>query len=163
MNKIRILVTLSIDGFYVPQKWQRSLGFDASQYEHFCHDADAVLTGKREYKKLREIELNCGVPVYAIQKDGSLIRADESRSLAIDLLENEDKKTIMIISNNRKQVSILLKKCPVNEIVICLFPFILGKGKRAFLTLREYSLWKVKSRQVYDTGITVLFYIRKQE
>ena len=73
MSKIRILTTLSIDGFYVPQKWQKPFGFGASQYKNFCQDADAVLINKDEYKNLREIELDCGKPVYAIQKDRSLM------------------------------------------------------------------------------------------
>ena len=163
MNKIRILAILSIDGFFVPQKWQRSFGFDASQYEHFCRDADAVLTDKSEYKNLREIELNCGIPVYAIQKDCSLVRNGESRSLIIDQLENEDKKTIVVVGNNRRLTSALLNKACANEIVICLFPLILGKGKRPFPALPEHLVWKVKNRQLYDIGITALFYIRKQE
>lgn len=163
MNRIRILATLSIDGFYVPQKWQRSFGFDASQYEHFCRDADAVLTDKSEYKNLWEIELDCGIPVYAIQKDCSLVKNGESRSLTIDQLENENKKTIVVIGNNRKLTSVLLNKYRVDEIVIYQFPFLLGKGKRPFPALPEHSVWKVKSRQLYDTGITALSYIRKQE
>lgn len=163
MNRIRILATLSIDGFYVSQKWQRSFGFDASQYEHFCRDANVVLTDKSEYKNWREIELDCGIPVYAIQKDCLLVKNGESRSLTIDQLDNEDKKTIVVVGNNRELTSILLNKSCVDEIVIYQFPLLLGKGKRPFPALPEHSVWKVKSRQLYDTGITALLYIREQE
>lgn len=161
MNKIRILATSSIDGFYVPQKLQRSFDFEASQYEHFCRDADAILTENSEYKNLREIELDCGIPVYAIQKDYSLVKDAESRSLTIDQLQDKEKETIVVVGDNRGLVSVLLNKDCVDEIVIYLFPLILGKGKRAFSALPEYSIWKVKSRQLYDVGITALHYIRK--
>lgn len=164
MSKIRILTTLSIDGFYVPQKWQKSFGFGASQYKNLCQDADAVLINKDEYKNLREIELDCGKPVYAIQKDRSLMlygNAGESRSLTIEELENEGKKTMVVIGNNRELINVLVNKGNINEICIYLFPLLLGKGKRVFPASPEYSLWKIKSRQLYDSGITTLHYIRE--
>lgn len=92
-----------------------------------------------------------------------LVKNGESRSLTIDQLDNEDKKTIVVVGNNRELTSILLNKSCVDEIVIYQFPLLLGKGKRPFPALPEHSVWKVKSRQLYDTGITALLYIREQE
>lgn len=164
MSKIRILTPLSIDGFYVPQRLQKLFGFGVSQYENLCQDADAVLINKDEYKNLREIEMDCGKPVYAIQKDRSLVLhggAGENRVMTIEELENKDNKTIVIIGNNRDQTNILLQKNGESEIWVYLFPIVLGKGKRIFPALPEYSLWKVKSRQLYDSGITVICYNRK--
>ncbi len=163
MIKIRNLITLSIDGFYVPPKLQKLFGFDALQYKSFCRDADAVLTNKSEYKKLREIELDCGIPVYVMQKGCSVLyeNNDESRRVTIDELENKGKKNIVIIGNSRELSSVLLNKACTDEIGIYLFPLILGKGKRILSALSGYSRWKVKSRQLYDSGITVLHYIRE--
>lgn len=163
MIKIRILITLSIDGFYVPPKLQKLFGFDALQYKSFCRDADAVLTDKSEYKNLRVIELDYGLPVYVMQNGYSVLyeNNNESRSITIDELENKGKKNIVIIGTNRKLVGFLVNKACVDEIGIYLFPLILGKGKRIFPALPEYSLWKVKSRQLYDSGITALHYVRK--
>lgn len=163
MIKIKILIALSIDGFYVPQKSQKLFGFDALQYKSFCRGADAVLANKSENKELREIELDYGIPVYVMQNGYSVLHEndDESRSITIDELENRGKKNIVIIGANRKLIGFLVNKACVDEIGIYLFPLILGKGKRIFPALPEYSLWKVKSRQLYDSGITALHYVRK--
>lgn len=163
MIKIRILITLSIDGFYVPQKSQKLFGFGALQYKSFCRNADAVLTNKSEYKNLREIELDYGIPVYIMQNGYSVLyeNDDESQSITIDELENKGKKNIVIIGSDRKLAGGLVNKVCVDEIGLYLFPLILGKGKRIFPALPEYSLWKVKSRQLYDSGITALHYVRK--
>ena len=158
MSKIRIVTTLSIDGFCVPQKLQELFGFNASQYENLCLDADAVLINKDEYMNLREIELDCGMPLYVIQKDCSLMSDDESRRLTIGDLESEGKKNIVIIGNKPTLIYSLLNNDQLDEISICQFPVILGKGKRIFPALLEYSLWKVKSRQLFDSCITIIHY-----
>lgn len=166
MNKITILITMSIDGLCVPQKIQKLFGFNISQFEEACRNVDAIVTNKSEYKNLREIELDCGKPVYVLRKDGSLVLPDsttENKPSTIEELQDEGKKNIAIIGNNRELLNILLNKDRVDEIVIYQFPLLLGKGKRPFPALPEHSLWKVKSRQLYDTGITALLYIRKQE
>lgn len=167
MNKITILTAMSIDGFYVPQKIQKLFGFNTSQYEEVCRDMDAVLTNQSEYKNVREIELDCGKPVYVIRKDRSIVlpgSTTENRLLTIGELHNEGKKNIVIIGNNSELVNILLNKACVDEIVTCLFPVILGKGKRAFSALPGYSVWKVKSRQLYDAGITAIqYYIENKQ
>lgn len=163
MIKIRILITLSIDGFYVPPKLQKLFEFNALQYKSFCRDADAVLTDKSEYKNLRVIEMDCGLPVYVMQKGCSVLyeNNDESRSVTIDELENKGKKNIVITGNSRELASVLLNKACTDEIGIYLFPIILRKGKRVLSDLSGYSRWKVKSRQLYDSGITALHYVRE--
>lgn len=164
MNKITILITMSMDGLNVPQKVQKLFNFNTSQYEEVCRNADVVLTNQSEYKNLREIELDCGKPVYVIRKDRSIVlpgSTTENRLLTIEELHNEGKKNIVIIGNNRELVNILLNKASVDEIYTYLFPVILGKGKRTFSALPQYSMWKVKSRVLYDTAITVLHYIRQ--
>lgn len=163
MIKIRILITLSIDGFYVPPKLQKLFEFNALQYKSLCRDADAVLTDKSEYKNLRVIEMDCGLPVYVMQKGCSVLyeNNDESRSVTIDELENKGKKNIVITGNSRELAGVLLNKACTDEIGIYLFPIILRKGKRVLSALSGYSRWKVKSRQLYDSGITALHYVRE--
>lgn len=163
MIKIRILITLSIDGFYVPPRLQKLFEFNALQYKSFYRDADAVLTDKSEYKNLRVIEMDCGLPVYVMQKGCSVLyeNNDESRSVTIDELENKGKKNIVITGNSQELASVLLNKAYTDEIGIYLFPIILRKGKRVLSALSGYSRWKVKSRQLYDSGITALHYVRE--
>lgn len=163
MIKIRILITLSIDGFYVPPKLQKLFEFNALQYKSLCRDADAVLTDKSEYKNLRVMEMDCGLPVYVMQKGCSVLyeNNDESRSVTIDELENKGKKNIVITGNSRELAGVLLNKACTDEIGIYLFPIILRKGKRVLSALSGYSRWKVKSRQLYDSGITALHYVRE--
>lgn len=69
MRTIRILATLSIDGFYVPLKLQQQYNFDSSEYENCYRSADVILTNISGLKDLREIELKLGNPAYKIQKD----------------------------------------------------------------------------------------------
>lgn len=164
MRKIRILAAMSMDGFYIPLKEsQRLCNFDVSEYAEFCREADAVLTTVTEYKKMREIELTHGKPVYMIKEDTSLALEKETTGnnpLTIEELQKSGKENILITGNCRNLISSLLNKNRVDEINTILFPVILGRGKRIFSTL-PLSLWKVKSRQLSDLGITAIQYNKK--
>lgn len=153
-----------MDSFYVSLKEsQRLYNFNIPEYAEFCQEADAVLTTVSEYKKIREIELTHGKPVYMIKQNTSLTLEKETTGnnpLTIEELQNDGKENILIIGNCRNLINSLLNKNQVDEIDIVLFPVILGKGKRIFSAL-PFSLWKVKSRQLSDLGITAIQYNKK--
>lgn len=164
MRKIRILAAMSMDGFYVSLKEsQRLYNFNIQEYAEFCQEADAVLTTVSEYKKIREIELTHGKPVYISLQDTSLTLEKETTGnslLTIEELQKDGKENIFIMGNCRKLINSLLNKNRVDEIYTILFPVILGKGKRIFSAL-PFSLWKVKSRQLLDSGINIIQYNKK--
>lgn len=163
MRKIRILITTSIDGLHVPLKLQQLCNFNISACEELFRDIGAVVTTPGEYKTLWEIEFDHGKPVYICKKDTSLVWKNgttENKSLSIQDLQKQGKDTILILGNNRALITSLLNDNRINEIILCIFPVILGKGKRTFSALPE-SLWKVKSRQLLDCGTTAIHYYKK--
>ena len=164
MRKIRILAAMSIDGLHVPLKIQQLCNFHITACEDLYRDTGTVLTTAGQYKAFREIELNYGKPVYICKKDTSLVCKDGitgNKPLTIQELEKQGGDAILILGNSRELITTLLNNNRVDEIILCIFPVILGKGKRIFPALPDYSLWKIKKRQLHDSGMTVIhFYIQ---
>ena len=150
---------MSIDGFYVPLKLQQQYGFESSECECIYRDVDVIVTNASGYSKLRTIELSFGKSVYIIKKDMTLTshsNKTENKPLTIEELEERNNGVTLIVGNDRKLISSLFHKSWIDEITICLFPVLLGKGKRLFPSLLNRSKWNVKGRQLYDSGITAI-------
>lgn len=163
MRRIRILVSLSIDGFCIPSKLLSQYNFDSLKYEDFYSNADIILTNIGGLKKLRVIELKLGKPVYKIKKDMSLAPAFntiEKKTLSIEELRNGNKGIMLLIVDSRNLINTLFQKGWIDEMNICFFPVLLSKGKRLLSSLPNYSEWNVKGRLLYDSGITAIHYYK---
>lgn len=159
MKTIRILATLSIDGFYMPFELQQQYNFEPYEYQSFHYGTDSILINTREYKELEIKGTDIERKTCIIQKNISLLyhtTKDKNIFQAIKQLKKEEKGILLLVGNNRTLINKLLNENLVDEISIYLFPILLGKGKRMFPVLSEQLKWKVKNRQIYDSGITMI-------
>lgn len=157
MSKIKILATLSIDGFYVPLDSQRLLGFNTPEYEELCQDAEGILINSSGYKELQGMELSLGKSVYKIKRD-RLLQSSDNKFLSFSELTKKVNELIIIAGNNQRLLNYLIGQSLVKELVVCVFPVILGRGKRLFPPLSDKIIWKVTKRQIFDSGITTIYY-----
>lgn len=161
MPTISLFLVSSMDGFYLPLDLQCFYGFDVAEYENLYCDAGIILTTPGGYTELSEKVISQKKQVYKVSKDMSLIPYNKELTnvfTTIDELKKVGKKNVLVIGNDNKLNSYLFSKDWVDEIIVCTFPILLGKGQRAFPALPAKKSWSVKGHKLFDTGLTVIFY-----
>lgn len=164
MRTIRLFAALSIDGFLIPYETQQSLDPDFSDYKAYYQNAAIILTSRKGSQKLTKemgIEKDKIAITYISTSDKS-ISGDTADKILSSILRQKNRKTgyVAITEDNRKLIALLLEERLVDEMEICIIPVLLGKGKRLFPTLLNGIIWKVKSRQIGDSDITLIHYYK---
>lgn len=161
--KIQFFAALSMDGFYMPLDMQQLCGFNSSEYESLYQDADVILINRSEYKNFQKRKIDFKKPIYVISK-GMLLTSqnclEENKYLTVQQLKREVNGNISVIVNIPKLINRFLHENLIDEMVICIFPVLLGKGKRLFPTLSDKMIWKVKKYQFFGSGTTTVCYQR---
>lgn len=166
MGTIRVFIVSSVDGFYLPLDLQRFYGFDDLEYQNLYRGADIILTNSGRYAKLEYNELNRRKQMYRVTKDMSLLPYDKKKPNELDTIEQikeVKKKNVLVIGNDNNLNSYLFGKNWVDEIIICLFPVTLGKGRRSFPVSDDKKSWDIKGRQLFKEGLTMIFYGRDEQ
>lgn len=160
MRTIRLFITQSIDGFSVP--YERQLVFDPELAEHkkYYQEAIVVLTSKTNYRFL--------TGVFGVTAD-KIIYTDEfvtsSGNIDVSNIENSirsfiknRKGYIAVFVEDKALVAHLLNAKLVYSLSVCVLPLLLGKGKQGFPNLSNESEWHIRSREIFDSGMTITVY-----
>lgn len=161
MGAIRVFIVSSIDGFYLPLDLQRFYGFDDLEYQNLYRDADIILTNSGRYAKLEHEKTHRKQQMYKVAKNMALLSCNKENIYGLTSLEQlkeVEKRDVLVIGNDNKLNSYLFSKKWVDEIIVCLFPVTLGKGRRSFPAYVDQKSWITKGRQLYNEGLTMIFY-----
>lgn len=161
MGTISMFLVSSIDGFYLPLDLQCFYGFDVAEYENLYCDAGIILTTPGGYTELSKEVIRQKKQVYKVSKEMSLVPYNKEFTnvfTTIDQLKKVGKKKVLVIGNDNKLNGYLFSMDWVDEIIVCTFPILLGKGQRAFPVLPKRKSWSVKGHKLFDRGLTVIFY-----
>lgn len=161
MGAIRLFLVSSMDGFYLPLNLQRLYGFEVADYENLYQDANIILTTLGGYAKLEDKEFNKKKRMYKVNKDMSLLPYGNTSTedlMTIEQIKEVKKGNVLVIGNDNKLNSYLFEKNWVDEIILCQFPVMLGKGRRSFPTFADNRCWDVKGYQFFEKGITMIIY-----
>lgn len=163
MGAIRVFLVSSMDGYYLPLNLQRLHGFEVADYENLYQDANIILTTLGGYAKLENKESNKKKQMYKVNKDRSLLPYDNDDTntdevMTIEKIKGEKKGSVLVIGNDNKLNNYLFEKNWVDEIILCQFPLVLGKGRRSFPAIADSRCWNVKGYQFFEKGITMIVY-----
>ena len=134
-------------------------------YKELLSSVDTVIMGGRTYREIMKMDVIWPYPkqmTYVVSRNEWEISEKisfitENIIETITELRNQEGKDIWLAGGG-ELTSMLLEADLVDEMQICYFPVILGKGIPLFLEQTKESKWKIIKTKVYDSGVLKIDY-----
>lgn len=163
MRTIRLFITQSINGFSVP--YERQLVFDPklAEYKKYYQESIAVLASRTTCSLLTDV---FGVTADKIIYTDEYVTSSGNIDMtniehAIRLFIKNKRGYIAVLAEDKALVAHLLNAKLVYSLSVCVLPLLIGKGEQIFPNLSNESEWHIRSREIFDSGMTITHYLEQ--
>lgn len=181
-SKIKVYIGTTIDG-YIARKndsldwlleFPNPKGIDHGYFQ-FLSEIDTVIIGRKTYEEdLKYAKLNMGGKwadgnnrIYVITTNENYIPQTENTKVisqldknTIDKIKTESQKDIYVVGGGQI-ISELLNISAIEEMILCIFPIVIGSGIRLFPEDTKETKFDLVKAESFETGIVTLTYKSK--
>jgi dihydrofolate reductase len=177
MKKIKICIAVSLDGFIAPpdgglEELSEISGItrNGQDYNEWYDSIDTVLMGNGTYQEFRNTDVDWPYKdklTYVLTRHPNNLPPKENVMFitenvveTISLLKEQAGKDIWLVGGGQT-IAFLLNYDLIDELQLCYFPVMLGKGIPLFPDKHKASKWELKGHTAYNSGILKVDYQRK--
>lgn len=174
MKKIKVYIAVSLDGFIAPPDG----GLDGlselsgitpnrHEYREFYDSVDTVIMGNNTFQEFRNTDVEWpygdkSTYVLSHHKNNlplkeNIVFLAENIPGTVRQLKEQAGKDIWLVGGGQS-ITFLLNCDLIDELQLCYFPVILGKGVPLFSGRLKKSNWKLSGNAVLHSGILKVIY-----
>jgi dihydrofolate reductase len=179
MKKIKVCIAVSLDGFIAPPDGGldglpelSGISLSRDEYREFYDSTDTILMGNNIFQEFRNTDVEWPYrdkSTYVLSSHKNNLPPKEKENVVfitenvpgtVRRLKEQAGKDIWLLGGGQT-IAFLLNCDLIDELQLCYFPVMLGKGIPLFPDKHKASQWELKGHTAYSSGILKVDYQRK--